>query len=1797
MCGRGGMGRENSVISEYIFEEIIGVMRKAIVTAAMMLATAVMAAAGAFRNEGSEWRWIYSLNDEQAEAYARTKGRDGGKEVLREAVLGAAVDSVRTGEGCEERLRWRMEVLPRGNYLVVWTEGSTLTGEMRTNGGLHMFVAGCEKGRMELVLTDAEGRRVTGAEVTAGGRRAKEREGGVYVARTGRQTEKGAATECVRVRYEGHNVYFTVGVNRYGRVWRGEARAEKGDVYGKSFVTTDKPEYKPGERLRWKAYVVDRKGRAVTERMKVSMGGYVRGGVYKEMSLGEAEAVTEGVYTGETVLADSLNLREGATYTLFLTDGKGRRSPAAQWRYKDYKLTGVRMTVEADDVQYRGRDLRLRVSAVDENGERLPYGAIKVTAQPIRVDEIFAERVVMRDVLFSREAELAAEGETEIALPGAEMPAANMLYACRVVLTDAEMNSHEQTVYVTYYHSREEVRIESAGSGNVTVEYMRDGERERRDVEVYGMTADGTQRLIYKGKTGGKVHVPQVYSRIYAVCGETRSETTPNLYGSAVCSAEIEADTVKVKIEGEDGGAFNYMIYCGKELVAEGCDTAFAMTERVRRREDYTVRVSYISDGNMYNSVTVARYDRERLYVDVEKADEVAPGDSAEVVIRVRDVSGRPVAGADITAMAVTAKFGDAWGRGVMPKAWDEGDDVWQPPFNGYAYRLSAMRTGDVDAEVMARYALGGLDYYRFMYPERAVAEHRVPTADGSAQIAPYVVKEGRIVPTAYVMIDWQPVWAGWATERQPYSFAVKEGKHTVAVRTADKMVAVKNVTVSKGEKLMLAINAEGEKTEPYEVAVQEMKIRPGEEEQRYFARYMLMPYVTDGNGGMTYIRGARGGVYRLDETESYASWVRESVRTVALFGRQGSVVYDKGLSADSMPFNGRQGYAYMFDFAARGTVMAETEEAQWPKDMRRATADVSRTTGDSVLTAEAVNAEMMRRIRAQRREIYPTYIGDTKGETAVLHCMGAGDGALNYLLVDAETDSVRAYSGALRGNFYNIRRGEYRLITLAERGGWREDTVTVGEGATYVRTDSAMRYDENARMRGYARMMDSVVAKRYDVEMSVYRRNRLIDALTGTADGTRMNETVMMKSTAGRVPAAAPAADYANNKGFGGEAELAVEEAATADMDVEAVMAEIRSAFCDVAYWYPTLRTDERGEVRVTVRYPDDLTRWNEYFVAMKGRQRGFAAKSTEARKEVTGRLYVPQFLTEGDTVEVTGGAVNYTDTAMWLVRSFIEKGREVKSAAGEVENAVFDTAAVAAAGDSVRVAYAVTDAAGNYIDGEKRSIGVQPKGMMKTDGEFHVMERSEGAYEIDGAKYGRPFELHIEGDVTELMRRDAERVLECRFETNDVLAAKLTVLLMMQTDEGLKPVERARNRQQINSIIGRLERNRNAEGLWSWYGRREESVWFVSETVYRALSKAHDMGYEVGAIRDKKYVAYALGAMETASEEVKVEAALLMAEMQMPLEARVVWQSIEIDSLSELGRLKYCQLAAYMGELCGAIDADTLAVRSMTGGLHYELRGMRPEARRVVVASDVEATLAVYKTLRMRATADAAEKCRAIRRWLLSQRRYGGYWRNYNEGIKILDVLMADMFADGGKTACTVVADGRRHEVKGLPFDTVFPAGTKVTIEKRGGGEAFVGTAMRYWVNDVTAGSYDGMSVETEWENGGDTLHAGEETELRVRLTMEKDADYVMVRVPVPAGCELKRGYYGKWFSRSYTEYYRDEACLFFEYMPKGEHEFTVRVVNRFAGAFTQNPVQAELFYFPMMGANGEMRRVVIE
>ena len=108
--------------------------------------------------------------------------------------------------------------------------------------------------------------------------------------------------------------------------------------------------------------------------------------------------------------------------------------------------------------------------------------------------------------------------------------------------------------------------------------------------------------------------------------------------------------------------------------------------------------------------------------------------------------------------------------------------------------------------------------------------------------------------------------------------------------------------------------------------------------------------------------------------------------------------------------------------------------------------------------------------------------------------------------------------------------------------------------------------------------------------------------------------------------------------------APMAAKAAGDADAGgAESPAEQVRTNFAETAFFYPQLRTDERGDVYISFTMPDALTKWKMQGVAHNpALMTGRFEKFVQTAKDVMIVPNAPRFLREGDTMDFSAKVVN---------------------------------------------------------------------------------------------------------------------------------------------------------------------------------------------------------------------------------------------------------------------------------------------------------------------------------------------------------------------------------------------------------------------------------------------------------------------------------------------------------------------------------------------------------------------------
>ncbi|EMR03934.1 hypothetical protein ADICEAN_00901 [Cesiribacter andamanensis AMV16] len=235
--------------------------------------------------------------------------------------------------------------------------------------------------------------------------------------------------------------------------------------------------------------------------------------------------------------------------------------------------------------------------------------------------------------------------------------------------------------------------------------------------------------------------------------------------------------------------------------------------------------------------------------------------------------------------------------------------------------------------------------------------------------------------------------------------------------------------------------------------------------------------------------------------------------------------------------------------------------------------------------------------------------------------------------------------------------------------------------------------------------------------------------------------------------------------------------------------------------------------------------------------------------------------------------------------------------------------------------------------------------------------------------------------------------------------------------------------------------------------------------------------------------------------------------------------------------------------------------------------------------------ATAWAYGLLQELGATEAADKAELY----LWDKRPGGYWRNTYESAQVLMQLMPRLnLTEKMEPVLELQVFGQTHLYTELPIRK--PVGlpqAEVALKNVGNTPLYLSASTERWLDAPEAAGTD-FTIRTRFAGDKQVLKRGEAIQLIAHVEVKKAAEYVMVEIPIPAGCTYEDK--NRHWTEMHREYYRDRVVIFCRRLPEGEHQFTLNLQPRFAGTYTLNPAQVSLMYFPTFFGRSGMRQVEI-
>ena len=630
--------------------------------------------------------------------------------------------------------------------------------------------------------------------------------------------------------------------------WRMKKVFEPGPYDG--FMVFSKPKYTPGDTVMLKAYLLSGKNKKPFQK-ETDLRIFLTD-PYRQVKLATLKPYAPGGYTHSFVLADTLGLRLDKDYSVTLSPAnRSRTLVSGSFMYEYYDLRSLKLVVRTpDSVQYRGRPFIVGLKALNENDMILPD--VRVTLHILRdmVTEIPGPFLPVKDTIAVIRENLRPSGETVVMIPDTLFPEANMTCKIVAVANTSDNESVTETRTMTFIDKKEEICYSVRGD-SIRFYLKVNGAETEREAELIASDAFGNKKPALKISLPWQTKTdPFITGYTFASGIARRTVETREIPHGVVPRTHRTADSVFISVTSNTGLAFSYFIYDLNREVVRGTAETLEFRERVSSDRKWYLSLSYLWGGVMNNSIYEISRDESRLNILAEQPDKIIPGKETAITLTVTDTDGRPVRNTDITAFALTRKFG--YNLPALPNLAKTGKSK---------EHINSFRTTTPNAPYLthqleydwwnAKAGLDTVEYFRFRYHPDEIALFHCDMGDSITQFAPFIFRDGLPVRINQVNVDHRPVYIDFASANQPYSFRIDTGYHLISIRTPGAMYVADSIRFMRGKKAVLSIR---DNENPAGYTKKEVPSKMRAEEQRRIANY-VMPYKTLFENSVAYLR------------------------------------------------------------------------------------------------------------------------------------------------------------------------------------------------------------------------------------------------------------------------------------------------------------------------------------------------------------------------------------------------------------------------------------------------------------------------------------------------------------------------------------------------------------------------------------------------------------------------------------------------------------------------------------------------------------------------------------------------------------------------------------------------------------------------------------------------------------------------------------------------------------------------------------------------------------------------------
>ncbi len=1457
--------------------------------------------------------------------------------------------------------------------------------------------------------------------------------------------------------------------------------------------------------------------------------------------------VQNGAWSFELPLGDTLTLDQDYTLLANALDKNISDSLFYIFRLEDYHLNPVHYNAYLDKKSYhKGESILLHLHARGANDQGVPEASAKIL-----LEDRYKNDFPTNPVNFSLLKQMDENGDIIFDLSTANLPAESRQLTVRITFSSPGTNI--VTKEIPFHYDPIPIVMDQKGA-NI-------------EAHAFGQTfsiweiREYEDHLIYTGKDTFQIPI-NANANGYAY-GFTQPLNSVSLEKSS-------EDGIKPILNWESSNTVDskfitlknpikipiwYQLFRGNKRIQEGLiqDSVFHWADHSFNQSDLRIQFQYWWGDQMVSESRIIPFDKHRLLIDWDVPEQVYPGQTLSLQLSVRNKKGKALPGVNLVAGAVNAQFE----KGLPHSALDLAPDFLENGTQQFNYETTRKQRDWSfplnNAFYLKLEQLHHDPFYTFRFPQGQLLKEELTLSDTTsffqkhAFFTPLVVKNGNYEPALSIYCDDTLKYVGIAGASSLYCFAAQAGTHCLSIHTQSGLYQLDSVQFTAGQRLNLVLNADATRRvlhsgnvyffEKEALSVQEKKditrsmVSIGNTAEDFYA------WDNHGNSfvwkraiGKNYSSGIIGPfaagseVYILQAYYKYRKFEFKKEQYESLF--KDSIIW-----AQQWPL-----------FYTPMPEPSLTEQYQLPL-IFKSPKEYLIASGFKKHNPLAADTDIQ--ISHQSDYNYP---GIEYGDNKVIRGQIIES---NHLPLPGATILIK---GTTIGTISDVD-GSFSLQLPFDNA--ILEISYVGYVGVKIKTSKS---DSATSAIVLLKESDLILAEVVVTGYSVTRHSVYSYSIES------VNYKVLSKNI--------------------GRSKEKKEHIQTEERFHNAPN-KIRSHFSDYAFWKPNLTTDSSGKAVFNAIFPENLTDWQCFGIGIDGTgNMGIGTSKINAFKPIEAQLLLPRFLVKGDEVYIYSKINNKTNQPELIHSYFKQNGQVIADSNWTVAkvNYLLQSIKAPAEGDSLAIEFGIKS--GNYLDGESHLIPMIAKGRNRPFGQLlEITKDTLLPITLDPGVKEAKLSIMPNGKLN-LMLDDIQYLRNYQFGCNEQTSSKLMALLLEKSLRSQLKLTFSLE-ADIYKGISILEQRQLSSGGWSWYTEEPGIIW-MSNYVLQALIRTSKSGYRVEAIeKGLKFLKQHLPGMGEEDRLKSLETFSLAGQYFDPKllenpgrdQKNLSYKKLLVERLRQMNKRSY--------------SLDTL-YKYFFNGEGNEFIFSKGESHQYSKSQDIQNILLAYRIFR---DAGKKEVLLQIRQYLLSNHgihvgnnRYGGIWSNTMEVAKILEVILPDILSAPPVFAKKNSKSAPTKSYKVLNVNGSAPFSIKLQQAdtfylKLGSSIPSAYVSLVQFSDEKVTDHLDSKTFEVESKFlGSPSLHKlklHKAVTLQVDVTNKEDASFVMVEIPIPAGCDfLDKNETGN-SNESQREYFKDKVAIFCTQLPKGKHSFKVQLSPNFAGKFTLNPVWVEEMY----------------